>query len=146
MININKNTNIHSKLLNTQNINLLNEHKKIKINNVIETTFTIEYNIIINSVSIFDYDNISISYDIDAGDEWGLIKGKKSSHSNVSFLNPNYPNEINFNFVIDLKFKSSNIQNWPIIIFKIHYLNIFGIKKELCYGSLKLPMSNGKYI
>ncbi|RTG88971.1 B9 domain-containing protein 1 [Schistosoma bovis] len=92
------------------------------------------------------HDYIWCKYCFATGQDWTKLTGLDEGMTQTSIKGVGCNDQNNFNFPIDISWKSTNPFGWPQIVLHAYGVDVFGKDVLRGYGAVHVPMKIGRYI
>ncbi|XP_053220821.1 B9 domain-containing protein 1 isoform X2 [Podarcis raffonei] len=109
------------------------------------TVFLLMVNGQIESAQFPEFDDLYCKYCFVYGYDWAPTSGLEEGISQITSKNRVAPQDLVWNFPIDITFKSTNPFGWPQIVISVYGPDLFGNDVVRGYGAVHIPFTPGRH-
>ena len=121
------------------------QKKFTNINDQLEEGFLLNVQGIIEIGEFLEGDVINCKYDIEFGEDWELLNGLKSNHSQTACRTEGKENYFVWNMPFEVCMRSTNPSGWPQLVVSCYTPDFFGREILKAYGVCYFPTTKGSH-
>ncbi|XP_042294501.1 B9 domain-containing protein 1 isoform X2 [Sceloporus undulatus] len=109
------------------------------------TVFLLMVNGQIEGAQFPEFDDLYCKYCFVYGCDWAPTSGLEEGISQITSKNRDGPQDLVWNFPIEITFKSTNPFGWPQIVVSVYGPDLFGNDVVRGYGAVHIPFTPGRH-